>query len=143
MLLLFIAFGVVSTALIIEIFYNFWLLNRETRLIFTSVMMIAQIPYLAFLYFEKNRYGGFLRWVLVHLCFFLFNWFLNIHHFFTIHKENGIFTCKFVTFFVYFVLVVSSFTVLFAIYLATQNWYLRNFRDEKDILPMFEQYGTS
>ena len=118
-LLLILALGIILTALIIDIFYNFWLLNRETRLIFTSVMMFFQIPYLAFLYFEKNRYGGFLRWVLVHLCFFLFNWFLNLHHFFTIKAENGIYTNKFVTGFIYFMLSCSGLTVLFAIYLAS------------------------
>jgi len=76
--------------------------------------------------------------VLVHLSFFIFNWFLNIHHFFTIKHENGVFTNKGVSAFIYFMFASSNLTVLFVIYLAATNWFFRNFKDEKDILPMFE-----
>ena len=36
--LIFIA-GLIGTAIILDVLYNHWLLDRETRLIFTSLMM--------------------------------------------------------------------------------------------------------
>ena len=114
--------GVLGTAFIIDLFYNFWLLDREVRLIFTTVMMTVMIPFILFLLYEREKNGGLDCWLWVMVVIFAILWFWNIHHLCTVRKENGVFTSTLITIYIFLVLILGALLYLFILYVMWREW---------------------
>jgi hypothetical protein len=106
-------------------------------------MLTLQIPYLVFLYFEKEAYGGLFLWMVAHVVFFVINWFWNIHHFFTIRRENGVFTSIVMSIVIYAVLIASTVLFVFVIVYGFNRWKNGYEIEERDILPEFDAGGLA
>ena len=140
-LVLIIAIGVFGTALLIEIFYHNWLLERETRLLWSTVMLAVQMPYLVFLYWERERHGGLFWWLVAHCCLFVFDWFWNVHHLYMIHKQNGVYTSITVTGFIWLVAVLSTALYIAILYFAYVEWRRHACPEEREVLPEMDAGG--
>jgi len=131
--------GIGVTAGLIDLLYNYWLLDRETRLLFSTVMMSLQIPYIVFLYKEREKEGGLFWWIVTHSCLFFLDYFWNIHHLFTVHKENGIFTNTFISVYVWATLIVGTVMYGLIIGVGFKMWRDHNIPVERDVLPEIEE----
>ena len=121
-LFMILVIGVLGTAFIIDLFYNFWLLDREVRLIFSTVLMTAMIPYILFLLYERERSGGLDCWLWTFVVIFAFLWFWNIYHLCTVRKENGVFTSIIITLYIILILILGALLYLFILYVMWREW---------------------
>ena len=127
--------SIVSTVFTLDILYNKWLLDRETRLIFTTFMMSFQVPFIFFLWRTHEKSEDLLTWLIVHTALFIGTWFWNIHHIFTIRHENGIFSSTVGTLFVFIMLFVSTIFLVAVIVISFRYWKLAHTPLERNTMP--------